>query len=166
MSWIQLRYSYECACEDPFTEEHVKKWGNPSAGYQAMIKAHGTSNKPVVTHVLDAGAGPVVPLRRSVRATRGIIRPQRGFKLVEQAVQEADQEFLDTAVPPKEMAAALIDGGLSEDSESDSDTPNPSPMQSFIEEGFISPDSTAAGTHQQEPAEEIEEGHWSTADQE
>ena len=64
------------------------------------------------------------------------------------------------------MAAALIDGDLSEDSESDPDTPNPSPMQSFIEEGFISPDSTAAGTHQQEPAEVTEEGHWSTKDQE
>jgi len=64
------------------------------------------------------------------------------------------------------MAAALIDGGLSEDSESDSDTPNPSPMQSFIEEGFISPDSTVAGKSQQETAEEIEEAHWSTTDRE
>ena len=51
------------------------------------------------------------------RANRGTTRPQQGFTLIAEAVEEADFDFIKSAVPTEELQAALEDEDFSEGSD-------------------------------------------------
>ena len=68
------------------------------------------------------------------RPNRGTARPQQGFTLIAEAVEEADLDFIKSTVPTEELQAALEDADFSEGSDISSDERRPTLPQEELEQ--------------------------------
>ena len=95
------------------------------------VQANPSLAVPVIDH---SDVGPI-NMVEGHRATRGQSRPQRGFALVAESVQEADDDFIKTAIPVEELRAALEDEDFSEETpttEGSEPDPDPSPIEEWV----------------------------------
>ena len=64
---------------------------------------------PVLQYPDRSEVGCPINTVQGSRATRGLTRPQQGFELVAQSMEQADIDFINSAVPVEEHQAALHD---------------------------------------------------------
>ena len=62
---------------------------------------------PMLQYPDHSEVGCPINIVQGPRATRGLTRPQQGFELVAQAIEQADIDFINSAVPVEEHQAAL-----------------------------------------------------------
>ena len=96
-----------------------------------MLKAV-QANPSLAAPVIDRSEVGVFNVVEGHRATRGQSRPQRGFALVAECIQEAEDDFIKAAVPMEELGAALEDESFSEETvttEGSESDPGPNPIE-------------------------------------